>query len=173
MAGFELTRPSDTNAYAVNDAIANSTTAASVVPLTFQMGYPEVNQGSAGNIISAQLVTSSASAFGAMRLWLFNRQPFAAAGYQADNAAIALTYQAMQRGANGTDPIGNLIGFIDFQTFTARTTSAISDGVCDFTELEYNCGPSSNTIYGVLEAMAIFTPASAQTFSVLLDVRAQ
>src|SRR5689334_6722917 len=80
-AGTELTRPSDANPYAIADAIANDTTGANVTPLSFTAGRAV---GGTGKIIGANLVLDSATAFGAIRLHLFNQAPFAAAGYQAD-----------------------------------------------------------------------------------------
>ena len=166
-----FTRPSDTNAYAVADAIANSTTAGSVIPMSFRVAK---NNGGTGKIIGSQLLTDSATAFGAIRLHLFNRAPFAVAGYQADNSALALTYAAMLTGAadQSADGYGvpNKLPLIDFTTFTAYTTSAMSIGVCDQTELDFMCAPDSQLIYGLLEARAIFTPASAQNFSAMLSV---
>ena len=169
-AAYELTRPSDTTAYAANDAIANSTTAASVTPLEF--GVARRASGGSGLVIGARLLTNSATAFAAMRLHLFNRAPFAVAGYQADNAALALTYSALMDGeAASTNPNDNYIGSIDFATFVAHSSSARSIGTCDQTELEFLTKPGSNKIYGLLEAMAAFTPASAQTFDIILSVR--
>ena len=161
-ASYELTRPADTTAYAAGDAIANSTTAWAVVPLQFTVSG---EFGATGLIIGARLFTSSATAFAATRLWLFNRQPFAAAGYQADNSALALTYAAMTS-------TGGCMGYVDFATFTARTTSAVSIATSPQTELDFTCGPTNNVIYGLFEAMSAFTPASAQTFTATLSVRA-
>lgn len=168
-AGATFARPGDSTPYAVNDAIANSTTNTLVVPMQFTVTS---ENGATGNIVGAQQIVNSATAYGAMRLWLFNIAPFADAGYQADNAAIALTLAALTTGA-APGPLGNCIGYIDFATFVARTSSAISVGVCPQTELPFQCGPGSKVIFGLLEAMAIFTPANAGTFTTLLDVRAQ
>lgn len=169
-ATYEMTRPADTTAYATGDAMANSDTAASVVPMEFEVA--KAPSGGSGIIIGARLLTNSATAFGSMRLHLFNRKPFADAGYQADNSALALTYAAFQTGeATPTNPKDNYIGSIDFTTFVAHTTSARSIGTCDQTELEFKTKPGSCKIYGLLEAKAAITPASAQTFNVILSVR--
>lgn len=165
LAATELTRPSDTNAYAVGDAIANSTTAGSVTPLQFTVAR---STGGAGRIIGAKLAVNSATAFGAMRLHLFNTTPFAAAGFQADNAALALTYTAVKTGSAGTNP--NYIGYIDFTTFTALSSAAVSIGVSDLTELNFDTPAGVSVIFGLLEARAIFTPASAETFNISFDV---
>ena len=98
---FELTRPADAVAYTAGDALANSTSAAAVVPLSFPVA---AEFDSRGKVIGARLVTNSATAIASLRLWLFNIEPFAAAGYQADNAALALTYAAMTSGGATTSP---------------------------------------------------------------------
>ena len=167
-------RPGDTTAYAVGDAIANSTTASLVVPMQFQVA---LGNGGTGKIIGARLFLDSASAFGAMRLHLFNRAPFAAAGYQADNAALALTYTALKTGAvdsgatNTAGNIPNALPYIDFPSFVAQSASAEAIGQCDQTELEFQCTPDTNVIYGLLEARAIFTPANAGNYTVALSVQ--
>lgn len=164
-AAAELTRPSDANAYAIGDAIANSTTAASVVPLQFTVARAV---GGTGRVNGAQLMVDSATAFGAIRLHLFSTTPFAAAGFQADNAALALTYTALKTGSAGANP--NYIGYIDFQTFAAQSASATSNGVCDLTELNFTCAAASQVIFGLLEARAVFTPANGGKFDVSLDI---
>jgi hypothetical protein len=161
----ELTRTADTNAYAIGDQIASTITAGSVTPLQFTAGRIV---GGTGRIIGARLVVDSATAFGAIRLHLFNTTPFAAAGFQGDNAAIALTYTALKTGSAGTNP--NYIGYIDFQTFVAQSASAQSNGVCDLTELAFVCAAASQVIFGLLEARAAFTPASGEKFNVTLDI---
>lgn len=164
-AATELTRPGDTNAYSIGDAIANSTTAGSVVPLQFTVARVA---GYTGRVTGALLTVNSASAFGFTRLHLFNQAPFAAAGYQADNAALALTYTALKTGAAGTNP--NYIGYIDFNGFQAQSSAAVSEGACDLTELDFTPAAASQVIFGLLEARAAFTPANAGTFNVTLDI---
>jgi hypothetical protein len=168
LAGYELTRTGDTNAYASGDHISSTTTAADVVPLEFEVAR---ENGGAGKIIGAELVTNSASAFGAMRLHLFNRAPFAAGGYAADNAAIALTYAAMQTGSGVSNPKNNYIGYVDFNTFVAQSSSAVSIGTSEQTELNFMCQGDSKKIYGLLEARAAISPASSQKFNPVLHVQ--
>ena len=166
-AGYELTRTADTNAYAAGDLIASTTTAADVVPLEFEVAR---NNGARGKIIGSDLIVNSATAFGSMRLHLFNRAPFAGAGYAADNAAIAITYAAMQTGDGVTNRKNNYIGYIDYTTFVAQSSSAVSIGTSDQTELNFACNGDSNKIFGLLEARSVFTPASAGKFNPILHV---
>ena len=177
-ARYTFARPADGNAYAIGDAIANDTSGSLVVPMEFKLAK---ENGGMGYITGAQLLVDSATAFGAMRLHLFNRAPFAtAASYQGDNAALALTYAAMRVGAadqkidgDNLSPhsIPNKLPLIDFTTFQAHTTSAISIGQCDQTEPMFVCGPGTKIIYGLLEARAVFTPANAGNFVVMLTAR--
>lgn len=164
-AATELTRTADGNAYAIGDQIASTITAGSVTPLQFTVGRIV---GGTGRINGAQLTLDTATAFGAIRLHLFNTTPFAAGGFQGDNAAIALTYTALKTGSAGTNP--NYIGYIDFITFVAQSASAVSNGVCDLTELNFGCAAASQVIFGLLEARAVFTPANAGKFNVSLDI---
>lgn len=166
LAATEMTRVADTNAYAIDDAITTTVTAGSVVPLEFTVAS---RIGDAGFIVGARMETNSATAFAAMRLHLFNQAPFAAAGYQGDNAALALTYTAITTGAAGTNP--NYIGYIDFTTFLAFSSSAYSIGEASPTELAFKPASSSLLIYGLLQAKAAFTPASGQKFNMTLEVR--
>ena len=166
-AGYELTRTADTNAYAIGDHIAPTTTAADVVPLEFEVAR---DNGGRGKIIGSDMIVNSATAFGAMRLHLFNRAPFAAAGYAADNAAIAITYAAMQTGAGVTNQKNNYIGYVDFTTFVAQSSSALSIGTSEQTELNFQCQFDSKKIYGLLEARAVFTGASSGKFNPILHV---
>jgi hypothetical protein len=167
-AAFDFTRPADTTAYASGDHITTTTTAGSVVPMEFEVAR---ENGGSGKIIGALLLTNSASAFGAMRLHLFNNAPFAAAGYQADNAALALTYAALQTGSGTTNPKNNYIGYVDFTTFTAHSSSALSIGTSELTEMNFACIGGAKKIYGLLEARAAITPASAQQFTAIVHAR--
>ena len=160
-----FTRPTDTNAYAIADAIANSTTGSAVVPMQFTAARAV---GLTGMVIGAQCITDSATAFGAIRLHLFNTTPFAAAGFQADNAALALTYTALTTGSAGSSP--NYIGYVDFTTFVAQSVSAVSIGQADQTQMDFACAAASQVIFGLLEARAVFTPGNGQKFTVALDV---
>lgn len=164
-AATEMTRTSDGNAYAIGDAISTTVTGSAVTPITFTVaranGYP-------GRIIGALMFVNSATAFAYIRLHLFNQAPFAAAGYQADNAALALTYTAMKTGAAGANP--NYIGYVDFNGWVAQSASAASYGTSDQTELQFAPAAASQSIYGLLEARAAFTPASAETFDITLDL---
>ena len=142
-----FTRPADTTAYTSGDLVANSTTAASVVPLKFT-----VNTGT--RIQRAGIVLSDATNTNAsFRLHLYSSSPTCATNH-GDNASWSTT-------ASG------YIGSIDvdcttraFTDFVTGVGNSISGGV----PLEVGSG----VIYGLLEARAAYTPTSAETFTVTL-----
>lgn len=168
-ASAEIVRPNDTTAYASGDHITTTTTAGSVAPITFEVAR-EAGGGN-GTVSGALLLTNSASATGAIRLHLFNNAPFVAGGYQADNAALALTYAALQTGDGTTNPQNNYIGYVDFTTFVAHSSSAMSIGTADLIDLNFMTIGQSKNIYGLLEARAAITPVANQRFTTILHIR--
>ena len=167
-----FTRPANTTAYSIGDALASTATAGDVTPLEFEVAR---ENGGCGKIIGSSMLTDSATAFAAMRLHLFNRPPFATGLYQADNAALALTYAALRVGGidapSGGPLVRNALPIIDFQTFVAQSACAEAIGLCDQTELDFMCLPDRKVIYGLLEVRAAFTPASGQSFTVSVSSR--
>lgn len=143
-----VTRPADTVAYASGDIVANSTTAVSVVPLSF--GDVRRGPGFAARIRRVRINKSGASVTNAaFRLHLFNVLPTVTSG---DNAAIVIA-----TGAAG------YIGQLDItvgQTFTDGAQGAAT------TELNIN----SSLLYGLLEARGAYTPVSAEVLTVTLEV---
>jgi hypothetical protein len=153
-----LTLPNSGGAYAVGDAVANSGSAASVTPLEFLAAGVD---GHPGYITGAQCYTDQAtSGIGALRLWLFNQAPFASGGYQADNAALALTYAAIAAGAVGELP--NLIGFIDFPTWIGLSTAAVASGEMDQAAIPFQPAAGTRKIFGLFEARAVFTAGNGK-----------
>lgn len=177
----DLTRATGTTQYTANDLIANSGTAASVVPLRF----PACRQENGSGIITGARIIKSTDTVTALslRLWLFAAQPFAAAGYAADNAALTFTYASMAR----------WIGFIDFTTWIDAGTPAVSVGVPSRPVLPFSKRlvqdgsastadqlqvsgqpqvPASRLIYGLLQDKGGYTPADSEQFRIWLDVQA-
>jgi hypothetical protein len=91
-----FSRPADNVAYATGDHIANSTTGASVVPMTFPVTPTK------GYITGCRAVVTPASAnlvitaldFDLLLFRPATNIPFAAASFPADNAALTLTAAA-------------------------------------------------------------------------------
>ena len=145
-----FTRPSNTDAYADGDLIANSVTAGSVSPMKF---YP----GAQGwRIVQARVSKSDETdvANSGVTLHLFDSSPTVANG---DNGALLTT-------------LGGFLGNITFATMIA---TFVSDEGYQFVTLGSTALPgglfgTSNTVYALLEADAGYTPASAEVFTVTL-----
>ncbi len=149
-------RPSDTTQYSANDLVANSTTAGSVSPLSFTIGTGE---GRGIKIVGGKLQKSATTTTSSsMILHLYTSSPTVANG---DNGAFS------------TDTAGYL-GKITFPTMTAFTddalatmdAGAVSGG---FNAINAYLG-STSVIYGLLQAVATYTPASAETFTATLYI---
>ncbi len=154
----EFARPADTNAYAALDAIADSTTAPTLLTFT---NLARAN-GLGGYIAKARIMTddTAIAAPPRVRLHLFHTAPTPI----NDNAAFTLLW------ANRA----NRIGHIDFAALTtegagstAKNAKLIPDAVS--LPLAFKCAAASRTIYGMLETLDAFTPASAKSWFVELS----
>lgn len=150
-----FTRPNDTTAYASGDLIANSTTAGSVTPLSFDLPF---TRGTGQTIMLRARINKSGTtaANSTFRLHLYERSPTVANG---DNGAWSSSQAAYY------------LGFIDIATLFAFT-----DGCANFgsaaagAEMRIKMLPgSASTIYGLLEARAAYTPAANEVFTVILE----
>lgn len=145
-----FTRPSDTTAYADNDLVANSTTAGSVVPLRFNVGRGGIK------VVGARLQKTDESdvANATFTLHLFGSSPTVANG---DNGAISYN-------------LADKFGEINFAIMVATTDEGVAlanggqsilpDGLYWYT--------TSGMIYGLIQAEAAYSPASAEVFGVTL-----
>lgn len=145
-----FTRPADTTAYASGDLAANSVTAGSVVPLTFNLARVT---GRGGMIRRARLRKTGTGITNALfRLHLYSASPTPANG---DN------------GAWSTDKALNYVGSIDFTVDKAFTDGASGNGVPNVgTEIVF----TADTYYGLLEARGAYTPISAEVFDISLEL---
>ena len=141
----KVTRPADTTAYASGDLVANSTTAGSVVPLSFTVS-PGPLQIRRVRIARTKADITTA----ALRLHLYAALPTVANG---DNGAWSSTQAATHLGA------------VDV-TFA----SLMSDGATGQATTEINCQTSGTVIYGLLEARSALAPASGEVFAVTLEI---
>src|SRR5690348_183911 len=89
---YNFTRPSDTTAYTSGDLVANSTTAASVVPMSWNLG------GSGGRLVGCALSNNRTTITnGTFSIHFYGSSPVATAPTNGDNGAIA-TVQASSLG---------------------------------------------------------------------------
>lgn len=142
-----LTRPADTTPYAAGDLVANSTTAGSVTPLTFNAG------ASQGSVLFARIRKTNTGVSNAVfRLHLFTVSPTVTNG---DNGAFL---------ASG--PTGYL-GWIDIVVDKAFASGAYGDGVADFLDVPFVL---AGTLYGLLESRLAYPPGNAEVFTVEIGV---
>lgn len=152
---YSFTRPSDTTAYADEDLVANSTTAGSVVPMSFPIG---VANGRGVKIVGLTILKSDGTdvANATFSVRLYGSSPTVANG---DNGAISTDVA----GYIGEISPAIMLAYTD-DAKTQIYAGAVSGG---FNPL-YHYLRSSSTIYGLLKAEAAYTPASAETFTVTL-----
>lgn len=140
-----LTRPADTVAYAALDTLANSTSAP--VVLTFA-GMARIAGGS-GRIAKARMETNQSSNVARFRLHLFSVAPTAL----NDNVPYTLLW------ANRDKRVGTL----DFPAAVTEGTGSDAARAHVFdARIDYVCAAADTALYGLLETLDAFTPASAQ-----------
>jgi hypothetical protein len=140
-----ITRPADTTAYAALDAVSDSTSAPAA--LTFASAC-RINAGS-GTVVKARLMTDQSTNTASFRLHLFSASPTPV----NDNAAYTLLWASRT----------SYLGYVDFDP--AATEGTGSDAAMSQNtdvRLPFVCGAAATSIYGLLETLSAFTPASGQ-----------
>jgi len=157
--GDSFTRPANTTAYASGDLVANSTTAGSVAPLEFPVGRIEGGNGAVQSVTLRSnrtgLSAGSPPANASFRLHLYRASPTPANG---DNDAWL------------TDQGDDYLASIDVSMDRAFNDGAAGTAVAS-PEIPFDLPAGETTIYGLLEARAAYTPASAEVLEVELRVR--
>ncbi|MBA2704914.1 MAG: hypothetical protein H0U60_13815 [Blastocatellia bacterium] len=154
-----LTRPADTTAYTAKDAIANATTS----PATLSFTGVARTTGGSGYIVKAMILTSLTTCVETFKLHLYNAAPTAL----NDNAACTAPLYA-----DAASYVGTIL-FPACATEGTGSTAAYAVAVPGTTAtanlpLKFVTNADAN-LYGLLEAVIGFTPASAQTFSIILS----
>lgn len=152
-----FTRPANTTAYASGQLVANSTTAASVVALSFpasgrsSTGYP-----ASGMVRRARLKKSGTSTTNAsFRLHLYGADPALSTGITNGDGGAWLTKHA------------TYLGSIDITVDRAFSDSASGNGAPAVGgEINFD----TQAIWGLLEARGVYTPVSAEVFTVSLEI---
>lgn len=147
----EVTRPANAAPYAAKDVIDVSTSA----PAGFVFQNLARYAGGSGYIVKAQVLTDQKTNTARYRLHLFNAAPT----YINDNDPYLALY------ANAASRVGT----IDFDAAATEdatnSTAAISQNTS--VRLPFVCNADAH-LYGILETLDIFTPASGQKVTVKL-----
>ena len=146
-----FTRPANTTPYTALDVVSNSTSAPTL--LTFEnMGYyPEHS----GYITKARILTNQSTNTARFRLHLYHTAPTAI----NDNSPYTLLYANKEK----------RIGAIDFGVCGTEGSGSDAASAMNATlRLAYNCAEGSTNLYGILETLDAFTPASGQQFYIEL-----
>lgn len=146
-SSYSFTRPADTTAYADNDLVANSTTAGSVVPLSWNVGRGGVKI--VGLRLSKTDETDVANA--TFTVHFFGASPTVANG---DNGAISHS-------------LSDKFGSVSLATMLAYTdeAAAIANGGDSILPDGLHWYTSSGLIYGLIQAEAAYSPASGEVFT--------
>lgn len=152
-----FTRPADTTTYAIGDLIANSTTAASVVALSWATAARF--SGGAAMIRRARINKSTTTiTVSSFRLHLYASDPAASSGITNGDNGVWLT------------KVAGYLGSIDVSADKAFSDAAKGTGAPSIgAEITFVPG-SGSTIYGLLEARAAYVPGNAEVFTVELEI---
>ena len=175
-----MIRPADATQYAISDIIANSGTAASVVPITFSSVTRSStgSTGYSGRVTGARCVITPASGtivLPAFDLILFRPAtniPFQAGSYPADNAALTITSAAylecigvlpfLATSWRNSAGLATAAGAVMFQTSTFLTRPYAPFNLQSIT---------GSSLVGILQAQNTWNPgAVANTFDFVLDI---
>lgn len=153
---YTFSRPADTTAYAALDVVSNSTSS----PIILSWAAINRVSGASGYFVKARIVTDQVACVARFKLHLFS----ATLTPLNDNAPYTLLY------ANNAIKIGALT-FPAMATEGSGSTGAaaqLSPG--DYGGLPMAATPAAQTIYGMLETLDAFTPASGQGFFIELTM---
>ena len=147
MVSTSFARPAGTTAYTAKDAVADSASAPTVLTFTKMANKP----GGTGYITKARLMSDQSGNTARFRLHLFHTAPTPI----NDNAAHTLLY------ANRANRVGH-VDFDAMQTEGSGSTAANASNTA--VRLPFACAAGSRDLFGLLETLDAFTPASAQAF---------
>lgn len=154
VVAYSFTRPSDTTAYSANDTVSNATGTATII--TFSNVARE--NGGSGQIVKVRIMTDQSTNTSTYRLHLYHTAPTMI----SDNSPFTLLW------ANRTSRIGT-IDLGSMRTEGTGSNAAYAQNITDL--LEFVCASGDRNIYGILETLVAFTPASAQNFYIELTAR--
>jgi hypothetical protein len=150
----KFTRPANTTAYSAGQLMANSTTAASVVPLKFVFA---LNNGPQNFLLrKIRLKHTSLQAL-SVTLYLFNSDPSANSGIANGDGG---TFSVNESDCEGVADITTSLAFRDYYKGFGTPRTGQDFGVVV---------NGNSTVYGLLYVSGSYTPASAETISVTIE----
>ena len=153
-------RPSDSTPYGANDAVANSTSAPTVLNFADVVG----GVGMSGEIVKVRLMTNQSTNQARFRLHLFHTAPTPI----NDNAAHTILYaNRANRIGSVTLPLCSTAG----SGSDAANSIAVPGTPLSNVPLAFTCAADDTDLYGMLEALDAFTPASGQQFFIEITVK--
>lgn len=152
-----LTRPSDTSAYAVYDAVNNSTSA----PVATKIANLATSGGSGLVRLDRVRIKTNSTAMGnaILRVHLFKDVNGAPTITTNDNASMSSAIGA---------PYSAYIGAFDV-TMDRILTGGTDGAGLPIVGAAINCRLPEGHIYFLIETRTAFTPVSAQTFTVIVE----
>lgn len=159
---YSFARPADTNAYAAGDLVANSTTAAEVVPMKFNVGNFPHKSGAIGYVrLFKDDETETNANFS---LHLFSEEPVVTNG---DNGAFAVS---TAEHFLGTIACNMTSGAFVTATDAIKRFPVLHDTSPGLIGFDASPDHVQRELYGLLEAEAAYTPASGEVFQVWLEI---
>jgi hypothetical protein len=143
----EITRPSDTTAYAANDVVGPTGGAAVGVLADFFSA-----NGASGYIVKVELETDQAANVTPFRIYFFHTAPTAI----ADNAAFTLLYA----------DVAKRIGYVDIGNMSQEGSGSTGAAGYWTGQIAAKAAAADNDLYYVIVTKSAFTPASAQKLTV-------
>lgn len=143
-------RPANTTSYTANDLVANSTVAIDVEPLTFNIGRGGFR------VVQIRVVKSDGTdvSNSSFKLHLYGSNPTCANG---DNGALSTNVAT----PFGSATVPSMTSYTDDAAAVLNIgDSNFAGGIPGFADSTY--------IYGLLQAVGAYSPASEETFSVVL-----
>jgi hypothetical protein len=153
----EFTRPADTNAYAANDIVSNSTSAGTALLLSNAV---RINAGT-GYIVSARVITNTTGITPRFRLH-FGKTAAGAASVMNDNAAAANAYTLLSN--------SNYLGYMDLAALQSQGGTSVSFVDDNTQRIPISGAAGSKDIYCVVETLDAFAPVSGQKITIQIAI---
>lgn len=151
LTAVDFVRPADVVAYGVNDAIADSTTAPTILTFT----NAARTAGGSGYVVRARVMTDQSANVAVYRLHLFRS-----------------TVAAINDNAPFTTLIANRANYLGYIEFPAASTEGTGSDAAVTQNLDTRLAfvASGTSLFGILQTKLGFTPVSGQRFYVELGI---